>query len=516
MTKRKHVINSHKNHQAWLYSLVYASRFSSLLILFLFTSFFIQPIHRALASEDVVIPVPEPEVIVANEVLMQTEVPPLPQESPPEDVVSSGDVLTESTTPVAGDLLVPDSNLEEETQTIDSANEVEDSKVYAGETQDDDSIDTPSESIVDELSAEDGVTKDSVSDDELVTLDDVVGSSTQTISESQFLITDENFYQFSKQSCIAVGSGAFHCTRNSQDEVNAQSIAYAAIGESGNTEIFLKTSRGTDKQLTNNSFEDSSPFYDAQSMRVVWQRLIDGRQQIILYDIRKNEEVQLTFSRTNNMEPKVSGAGIVWQAWDGADWEIMYFDGTYTDQITQNESNDVAPVIKDNYILWSVLGESEQQARVYSLDSKETISIIGHEGGSIENPRFVLVYDTKFDNGDVVTQGFDPVTGLSAPISAQPVPIPVDIPSSDSTGETRALIQNKPSQKDDIEILEIDSGPGLDTNPATSTDDGTLDLLTPTIASSTDSVNAIDLPNFELTEYDLVVPFTTTTESSTQ
>src|SRR5690606_27206597 len=129
----------------------------------------------------------------------------------------------------------------------------------------------------------------------------------------------------------------------------------------------------------------------------------------ILYDITEDEESQLTFSRTNNMEPKISRDGVVWQAWDDNDWEIMYFDGDFTTQITDNEVQDVAPVIEDGYVLWTILGRNTQEAKVYSLESGQTRTITGHDGGVIQNPRFVLVYDTKYDNGDIVTQGFDPL-----------------------------------------------------------------------------------------------------------
>ncbi|MCA9357666.1 hypothetical protein KC902_00205 [Candidatus Kaiserbacteria bacterium] len=335
--------------------------------------------------------------------------------------------------------------------------------------------------------------------------------------DGQYLVTDDNYYQFSRQSCVAVGNGTYHCSISSELPVDQQSTVYSARDVDGDMEIFLKTKRGDIEQLTNNELDDASPQLDAESMQIVWQRFIDGRYQIILYDLRSREERQLTFSRTNNMEPKVSSEGIVWQAWDGHDWEIMYFDGFYTDQLTDNAAQDVAPAIEDGYVLWSVLGKDQQEAMVYSLESGESMAIAGHEGGVIENPRFVLVYDTKFDNGDVVTQGFDPATGLSAPIAAKPAEDPVDIPEADPTGEIRALIQNKSAQKEkDV----------MHTTPQTDSPDGDLNLATST-ATSTDILNIKQIQSdaasepmapattspavdFELTEYDLVIVPTTT------
>lgn len=334
------------------------------------------------------------------------------------------------------------------------------------------------------------------------------GSSTQIV-QVESLINDDNFYQFSKQSCVAVGAGAYHCTNKEASDVDTQSVVYSGPGADGSLEIYLKTTRGNVKQITDNNYDDSSPHYDPESMRVVYQRLIDGRYQVVLFDIMEEKETQLTFSKTNNMEPKVSDAGIVWQAWDGNDWEIMLFDGSYTEQLTENSVEDVAPVIQDGYVLWNVLGGDEQQARVYSLDTKETTSIQGYEGGSIINPRFVLVYDTEYENGDVVTQSFDPSTGLSEPIAAKPASDPVNIPDTDPTGEIRALITGGKAQKDEKEMADIDAGDGGDGGPLATSTPGTLDLTAPGDSIDMSAVMATPTTpetNFELTEYDLVIP----------
>jgi len=157
-------------------------------------------------------------------------------------------------------------------------------------------------------------------------------------------------------------------------------------------------------------------------------------------------------------------------------------------------------------VLWNVLGGTEQQARVYSLDTKETTSIQGYEGGSIINPRFVLVYDTEYENGDVVTQSFDPTTGLSEPIAAKPAPEPINVPETDPTGEIRALITGGKTQKDEKELTDIDAGDGGGATPVASSTPGTLDLKTnPDIVDIVAIPATVDAP-FELTEYDLVIP----------
>lgn len=348
-------------------------------------------------------------------------------------------------------------------------------------------------------------------------VNDLVGNVVnEVVNLTRQLVTEENYYQFSKQSCVAVGDGTFHCTTKDPISLDPDAAIYAEQDAEGDMEIYLRTSKGDIKQLTDNSYDDSSPAVDFASMRAVWQRLIDGRYQIISYDLETRTESQLTFSRTNSMEPKVSKEGIVWQAWDGNDWEIMFFDGTYTDQITNNDAQDVTPVIEDGYVLWSILGGEKQEARVYSLETGEMMTITGHEGGAVANPRFVLVYDTKFDNGDVVTLGFDPVTGLAQPVSAQPAELPFDIPEPDPVGEIRALIQNKSNQKDKEVVTELitDTDKDLNLAGATGTTSDTLVLDTEIDLEDEEAATTTPpAPALELTEFDLVI---TKEASSTQ
>ncbi|MCB9810206.1 hypothetical protein H6781_01240 [Candidatus Nomurabacteria bacterium] len=550
----------------------------------LFASFLVQPVHKAYANEvDTLVPDEEEEVVPESVSVQSTEVEATEDEDvseieldqsddenpepsvvegqtqnedagendPSEAIVntepqaSSTQVISsENTSSGTSSTSTPSSSNTSTTETSTSTNESEVVEVATSTTSSGTSSSGNSESSTTTSSDEaDETTSTSGDEDEeeQVSSDDSDTSTTTedfidedveeevgtSVIEAQTLNTEDNFYQFNRQSCVAIGDGTYHCTVNAQPGIDSNAVVYAELGENSNMEIFLKTSKGEVKQLTDNSFDDTSPSYDAETLQIVWQRLVDDRYQIVLYDIEEGEEKQLTFSRTNNMEPKVSEAGIVWQAWDGHDWEIMYFDGQYTDQLTDNLTQDVAPAIDDGYILWSVLGNSEQEAKVYSIASGETLNINGYEGGVIANPRFVLVYDTMFDNGDVITQGFDPTTGLSAPIAARPAEDPVDIPDTDSTGETRALIQNKSSQKDEYDPDNLNNDTGSSTPNGTSGTASSTDLVPETLdlkqisdsATSTEtdistSTESTADPVFELTDYDLILTPTSTVEAS--
>lgn len=515
---------------AALYSVVFASKLSVLTVLLLMLSFLIQPFHKAAAAE----PLDEPEQEVpgvAEEVKQQEVEEPAEEEQvvePAQEEVEEPDEVvednSESANPEVETEDISDSeNSNDDTDTA-SSTDTEEVQEESTDNETDDSettptTDTETETVNQAADVADNTTRGtstaSGEEDKVTGFSQAEEIAKETIRQIEYLVTDQNYYQFSRQSCVAVGNGSYHCSVNEGTEHDTDSVVYAEKGESGNLEIFIKTSKGKIEQITDNDYDDASPHYDPKSMRVVWHRLIDDRYQIVLYDIAAEEEYQLTFSRTNNMEPKVSVDGVVWQAWDGNDWEVMYFDGKFTDQITDNTLQDVSPVIEDNYILWSVLGGEEQEARVYSLEKGQTLTITGHEGGSIVNPRFVLVYDTKYENGDVVTQGFDPVTGLSAPIAAQPAPEPVDIPEVDPIGEVRALINNKSSHEDEyvpedggLSDVEASSTP-IVTKATTSVD--TL-VLTPNTSDTPDTEQAVfeqatSSDDFVLTEYDLPIVF---------
>lgn len=119
------------------------------------------------------------------------------------------------------------------------------------------------------------------------------------------------------------------------------------------------------------------------------------------------------------------------------------YDGARMTEITTSPEHDIAPSVQLGYVTWSSIGTDGQFVRVYNLKTREQNTIADGEAARTENPRFVMVYDAMYENGDVITKGFNPETGELMLLAAQPAPEPIDIPPSDQTGETRAMLQNK-------------------------------------------------------------------------
>ena len=126
----------------------------------------------------------------------------------------------------------------------------------------------------------------------------------------------------------------------------------------------------------------------------------------------------------------------------------------------------------------------------------------------------VLVYETEFENGDVVTKGYDVATGEIAPLATIPTELPDELPVPDSTGETRALIQNKNPSKEETEVLTGPTLVGPDPGVPPTATATTLDLSASSTVSNETNLGTATAPTVNLDvaevlgEMDLVIsPF---------
>lgn len=334
-------------------------------------------------------------------------------------------------------------------------------------------------------------------------------------------------HEFTDAQCIAVGDGSFYCSNEQSDDVYLEDDIFSAPDSDGDKEIFVRV-RGVETKITDNLVDDLSPQYDPVSNTIAWHRLINDRFQIILYDYATGEETQLTAGTHNNMEPSVSGTYVAWQGWDGHDWEIILSDGIAEPiKLTSNELPDVNPYIHDQYVIWNTIhNNGEKAVVVYDIETGVTELIDDTDGAMIKNPRFILMYDAEYDNGDIVTRGVDLRSGELVPLSATPRDLPSEIPPVDQTGETRALISAKPGVREgegskDIQVKSVDTEPP----PPEPTDMSTSTLTVELLVSDTPadlSAHTLDLTASSsvagdhvvidpLAEHELVIPPPATT-----
>lgn len=285
------------------------------------------------------------------------------------------------------------------------------------------------------------VSTTSVSEEELndeVTSEEVAATA---VEDQQFSsVVNDSAFSFSKNECVSVGNGSFYCS-NATTTPNVIGIdrVFSATDGSNDREIYIERN-GEIAQITDNIFDDDAPFFDTVSDTIVWHRLIDGRYQIISYDTETDEETQVTHEKYNNMEPSRYGGVMVWQGWVGNDWEVMLEDDGELIMVTDNTVQDVSPRINGNYIIWQSFEEGAWRVKVYDLITQQIETIADSDGASVDNPRFVLVYDTRHENGDIETKGYDLKSGKVTPLTATPAPVPDTIPDPEQTGEDRALV----------------------------------------------------------------------------
>lgn len=329
--------------------------------------------------------------------------------------------------------------------------------------------------------------------DDEVAANDLIASTTETLSSTStatttatYVINAENRYQFAERECRAIGDGAFYC-RDHEDIVSVREDGvFAAPDPDGDLEIYVRVD-GVESQLTYNTYEDSAPYYDPVSERVVWHALVNDRYQIFAYELNDDRLIQVTGGKENSMQPTAYGDDIFWQSWMHNNWEIMRFDGTNVTRVSNNAEPDIAPYAQDTYLMWQNEHGGVWRTALFDL-SKGTVEYLDSlSEGIAKNPRLVLMYESYDQYGDMHMFGYDLKTKENIALSHTALPTPKELPKPDGEQEKRALVNAKPTIKDDG-----DEGVGEDDVPnptATSTPDVSqsddMTLVIPPLASST-------------------------------
>lgn len=291
--------------------------------------------------------------------------------------------------------------------------------------------------------------------------------------------TDADRVSFGVTECVPVGKGTFHCVKREATtaEISNERV-YSTRDEAGDLEIML-SQNGETIQISDNEYDDDAPLYDEEGEKIVWHSLINERYQIMSYDLETEETLRLTKGDTNSMQPATSDGEIVYQTWINDNWEIALLDdeGELT-LLTENQIQDVAPSINTDYITWQSDEGGEWVVRIYNRKTEHIETVRGVEGGMVENPRMVLVFDNKKENGDIETVGYDPERGVTVQLAATPGTIPDRIPQPEHEKEEKALIQPTVTPRVETKATTTPSG-----GPEPETEDAASDV---SIGTTTD------------------------------
>ncbi len=471
------------------------------------------------SDEDAAINIDVPEASISE----------VPADSPDEAIIDD----TNQPTPVNDQVTDTDDESSDSTQDEDTATTTIESGIDEATTTESvatTTADVPENATEDEQG--DVIAEDDT-EEVLAETEDVIEDLASTSQEALATTTVTEIYQsnednplhFNPQDCVSVGDGSYYCERQTEPLPSyEEDEVFAALDADGDNEIYIRL-RGEVTQLTHNLVDDMAPSLDSVGNYVAWHRLIDDRYQVVLYDLKKSEESQITNSATNNMQPHVFDGKLVWQTWDGHDWEVVYFDGDDTTAITNNEQPDLSPRLNDNYIIWNIVHENNEKGiAVYNLVSGQVELIDDTDDVTVKNPRFILMYEAEYENGDVVTRGFDVETGNVIPLNTSPHEQPERIPEPDQTGETRALIATKTNARESEEMgdLEVVEKPSATSTDSVLTNDDvvvTASSTAPAIATSTPATaTSTDLvvPAFDTSPAEAVIDVIATTTTPTE
>ncbi len=502
-------ITKEKKYKTTLYRVVFESIFVKYSVFVLFAFLLLQPVAPALAFLDVEIPVSIDTQIATPTAVDQ---PPVAQDEQPGIAAEVGEQIDDALTSKSEDIQFPiaisDSAIATTVVQATSVNEILVSENETNTTQSSTAEDSESDILslatssasttsVEEEPSIFGVVDTSISTStNVLTPTEIMSTASEVLATSSTLldtvaVTEHNShaFEFDTKECAVVGGGAYYCSTPKESVDLTKDGVFAAQDSGGDLEIYVRVG-GKENIITDNTVDDSAPYYDSLSNRIVWHRLVHDRYQIVSYDMKNNTETYLTDTQYNNMEPMAYGEITLWQAWIDNNWEILLNDGISTKQLTYSAEQDVSPHMRGGYIVWQTQFQDGWQVAVYDQKTNR-VEYIASEGGlKVENPRFVLVYDSTNDKGDIQTVGYDFDTKSTFALGSLPAELPDKLPDPDQTGETRALIQAKQTSREgesEAIIVPQDTGSPTPnaTTSATSSPVRTLDLSQGTTTAST-------------------------------
>ena len=132
------------------------------------------------------------------------------------------------------------------------------------------------------------------------------------------------------------------------------------------------------EQITLTTAPYNHTYQQASGAYVIWEGLFSGGSQIFMYNVLSGSETQLTFSGTNS-QPSVYGNQVVWRTWDGSHWQIEYYDGRQTRQLTSGGTSSVRGSTDGTRVLYAnQLSASDWKAESYDISTGQTSLM--HEG----------------------------------------------------------------------------------------------------------------------------------------
>jgi len=149
--------------------------------------------------------------------------------------------------------------------------------------------------------------------------------------------------------------------------------------------------------------------------QIAYQASDGSDREIFLYEIDSNQIRQITDNPRNDGGPRLYDGTILWEGDDGHDLEVFYWDGVRTQQITDNEIDDIEPTLWGTG-LDTTIGYVERWwdgallSRVICLRPAATASVGGSDGAialtwpSLEGRAYRVEYSDDLVNWKVAAE----------------------------------------------------------------------------------------------------------------
>lgn len=158
------------------------------------------------------------------------------------------------------------------------------------------------------------------------------------------------------------------------------------VHESDGYQQLFYTYKGEEIALTASQYNHTNP--TASGQNIAWEGSVNGSGQIFIYDVVSEVLTQITASG-NNESPYLNRGIVTWQSWDGAEWQIQYYDGYRVTQITDSTTSSVYASSDGQQIIYAQqLEPNRWRAQSYDIASRETTVIREGDQASTAFPHF--------------------------------------------------------------------------------------------------------------------------------
>lgn len=268
---------------------------------------------------------------------------------------------------------------------------------------------------------------------------------------------------------LVVGAGIFAISRPiladflEQEEQLRQQLATQAVEVGSETvhgyQHVYYAHEGKKRFVTDDSRNSFSPV--ASGEYLAWVTSINGAGQIFLHDIPTEATVQLTHSSTN-LNPSIHGNNVAWERWMVDRWQVFFFDGVRTVQLTEGDLA-VEPHVTGEGVLFARKSESgEWRAERYLFASKTIELVETGLAGKL----------TVLRGG----QAAEVPAASPSPSLESPSPAPEDIPTEEPTPTEEPPVSEEPTPSEEPS-LEASPTPLPSEPPTVSEEDIRQELL---------------------------------------